>query len=159
MEVLAPMTTSERVSVEFAIHGKPPSKNHQSTRGHWATQNRLKKAWMWRFMQALDDLELDKPIRKTGKLLVHVVIDEKRRTRLECENVRPMLAEALLDALWRREMTVGGARIVGGWISHDSDAEVELVSVVKSDRVGIEQTRVRLEWEPMDDAGSIRDDL
>ena len=143
------MITTERVSVEFAVRGIPPSKNDDSLAGvHPITRGRVKKAWMWRFMQALDDLELDKPIRKTGKLLVNVVIDERRRTRLECENVRPMLAEALLDALWRREMTVGGARIVGGWISHDSDAEVELVSVTKSDRVGVEQTRVTLEWTP-----------
>lgn len=153
------MTTTERVSVEFTIAGVPPSKNHRSTRGHWATQNKLKRDWMWRFMVALDDLELDKPIRKTGKLLVYVVIDEERRTRLECENIRPMLAEALLDALWRGEMTVGGARIVGGWIRHDSDDEVELVSVTKSDRTGVEQTRVRLEWQPMDETESIRHGL
>jgi hypothetical protein len=136
------------VSVEFVVRGIPPSKNHKSTRGHWATQNRLKRDWMWRFMRALDELDLDRPIRKTGKLLVYAEVQEAKRTRLEMENVRPALAECLLDALWRREMSVDGARIVGGWISHDSDDEVELVSVRKSDRVGVEQTKVRLEWLP-----------
>jgi hypothetical protein len=136
------------VSVEFSVRGKPPSKNHKSTRGHWATQHRLKKDWMWRFMRALDELDLDRPIGKTGKLLVYCEITEAKRTRLEMENVRPALAECLLDALWRDSMIVDGARIVGGWISHDSDAEVELVSVRKSDWVGVEQTKVRLAWAP-----------
>jgi hypothetical protein len=145
------MTVTERVSVEFTIHGKPPTKNAaEAKHTHWASVYRFKNKWVWRYMQALDDLDLDKPIRKVGKLYVYVEVDEKRRTRLETHNlvISPAISEPLLDALWRRKMTVGGARIVGGWISHDSDAEVELVSVTKSDRVGVEQTRVRLEWEP-----------
>lgn len=143
------MTVPQLVSVEFTVRGIPPSKNDRRLKIHPAKRSRIKRDWMWRFMRALDELELDRPIRKTGKLLVYAEVFERRRTRLEAENVRiGMLSEALLDALWRESMTVDGARIVGGWIRHDSDDEVELVSVRKSDRVGVEQTKVFLEWLP-----------
>lgn len=145
------MIVAARTSVEFVIAGKPPTKNDPDAKHtHWAPAYRFKNKWVWRYMQALDDLNLDKPIQKVGKLLVYVEVQEKRRTRLETHNlvISPAISEPLLDALWRPEMTVGGARIVGGWIRHDTDDEVELVSVTKSDRVGIEQTRVTLEWTP-----------
>jgi hypothetical protein len=139
--------TGTLVSVEFVVRGIPPSKNDKRLKVHPARKSTIKRKWMWAFMRALDDLDLDKPIRKTGKLLVYAEVFEAKRTRLEAENVRiGMLSEALLDALWRESMTVDGARIVGGWIRHDSDDEVELVSVRKSPVVGIEQTKVRLEW-------------
>ncbi len=145
------MTAPQLVSVEFVVRGKPPTKNNPKAKPtHWASRDRFKNQWVWKYMKALDALELDKPIRKQGKLFVYVEVQEKRRTRLETHNlvISPAISEPLLDALWRREMSVDGARIVGGWISHDSDDEVELVSVRKSDRVGVEQTKVRLEWMP-----------
>jgi hypothetical protein len=146
--------TGTLMSVEFAVRGIPPSKNDKSLKTHPARKNSIKRAWMWKFIRALDELDLEKPIRKTGKLLVYAEVFERKRTRLEAENVRiGMLSEALLDALWRGEMVVDGARIVGGWILHDSDDEVELVSVRKSPVVGVEQTRVTLVWEPLTPVG------
>lgn len=126
----------------FAIPEVPPTKNRQKS---IRQQISVKQRWMWMLMTELDRLDLDRPIRKTGKLDVRVTLFFPFRNGQELENYRPRVSEFVGDALWRREMQRDGVRVVGGWLRHDSDDEWRLT--VEPLQFGQPRaTLVRLRW-------------
>jgi hypothetical protein len=132
--------------VEFTIPHVPPSMNRNDVRSSWRGFHNEKRAWQGRFVKALDELDLPRPLpTDSGPLRVCVTLTFGLGRNRDSENYRPVLGKALGDALSCDEMNIDGARYVCGWLLDDTDRDWRLALSINLG-AGQDQTHVSLAW-------------
>jgi hypothetical protein len=139
-------------SAEFTIPHVPPSMNRADVRSHWKGFHNEKRAWQGRFVKALDELDLPRPLPAVGPVRIDVTLTFETCRDRDGENYRPVLSKALGDALTGpmrdpdRAAIIDGARYICGWLRNDTDRDWQL-TLQLDDQPGVEATTVRLTWD------------
>jgi hypothetical protein len=136
-------------TAEFVIPHVPPSMNRADVRSHWKGFHNEKRAWQGRFVKALDELELPRPLPTAhGPVRIDVMLTFPQKRARDGENYRPVLSKALGDALTGpmkdpdRGIIIDGARYICGWLNNDTDRDWRL-SLSLAHEPGVEATAVR----------------
>jgi hypothetical protein len=138
----------------FALDGAPPTMNTNELRSHWKDAHAVKKEWQGRYAQALDALELPRPIRSVddaGELapvFAHVVVTTPGGKRADSPNLW-ITTKALGDAMTgrphpERKIDHDHRTYTAGWLDQDNDRHLLTWLEVLGGRP---RTEVRLAWD------------
>lgn len=141
----------------FALDDAPPTMNSNELRSSWTDAHPVKTEWQGRFAQALDALELDRPIRSVGAdghlapVFAHVLVTTPGGKRADSPNYW-VAVKSLGDALTGRRggqdadraIDYGHRTYTAGWLDEDNDRHLLTWLEVCGGR---RRTEVRLVWD------------